>query len=109
MPALLQAADQAFSVYIERLGSRLHGLRKRVLDPGASSTGQPAPPEMAPTSDGEGQPADALQLAQESAAALPMLNVAGEATALFYSRCIIQGVIMPSSGWCPAPAHMQAA
>lgn len=96
MPALLQAADEAIIVFIERLQSSLHALRQRVLEPGASSSGQPAASETAPTTDGEAQPAEALQLAQESAAVLPMLNVAGK-------RQSVTGHI-PCLGVCSVPS-----
>lgn len=88
MPALLQVADQALIEYIERLQSRLHGLRARVLDSVRSDTGRrPAASEV---DSSEGQPAEALQVGQESAAVLPMLNVAGNTKVLRYTCCFMR-------------------
>ena len=77
--ALLQVADQALIEYIERLQNSLHDLRNRVVhsaDPLICV--QPVAPEAPSRSRVEGQPAEALQVGQESAAMLPMLNAAGD-------------------------------
>ena len=70
-------ADEALIEYIERLQSSLHALRSHVLELNEPTT------ESRPTVEtsvrfADVQPAEALQVSQESAALLPMLNVAGD-------------------------------